>query len=147
MEFWVKVRKRDQKNQREGTSPATLSARNRTEPHSGFYANKTINYSYKFLWRAEEDQPLGDQEPTHHQWGGEVTGPAGCWEVSRFSRSSLELEVFEGSGRLNGMHDLDTLASSQENAATSAGCENLMDQTLIRGCSPVFWFKIRFWPK
>lgn len=40
-----------------------------------------INYSYKFLWRTEEDQGVGDQEAPQHQRGGKVAGPAGCWEV------------------------------------------------------------------
>lgn len=39
------------------------------------------------------------------------------------------------------------LASSQGSAASSAGCENLSDLILVSGHWPVFWFKIRFWPK
>lgn len=64
-----------------------------------------------------------------------------------FSRSSLELAVFGDAGRGDEVDGSVSLVSSQENAASSAGCENLSDLTLITGHCPVFWFKIRFWPK
>lgn len=147
MEFRVKVGGKKKTRKGEGTSPATLSAWNRTEPHSGFCANKKINYSYKFLWRAEEDQPLGDQEPPQQQWGGKVAGPAGCWEGQGASQELPWARGDWGAGKGNGVHAPVTLASSQDSAASSAGCESLTDLTHFTGHWPVLWLEISFWPK
>jgi len=76
-----------------------------------------------------------------------VAGPAGCWEVPGFSRSSLELEVFGGAGGVNRVPGSVSLASFQESAASSAGCEDLSDLTLITGYCPIFWFKLQREPE
>lgn len=67
--------------------------------------------------------------------------------MSGSSRSSLELEVFGGAGRENGVDGWVSLVSSQASAASSAGCENLSDLNLVTGHRPVFRFEIGFWPK
>lgn len=126
---------------REGTFPATLSARSRTEPHSSFCANKKLII---------HTSSYGEQRRTN-PWVTKnvlITSEGGSGWTRRLLRDSRIFQelppAFGGDGRVYGVDGLLGLASSQESAA---GCENLSDLLLVPGDCPVFWFKIRFWLK